>query len=834
MNTQNIRKWTPRWLALGLAFAMLGAQAALAAPTVTTMPDGIRAATQDTAYAWAGKSIRFWGRTAWGASTSGTYEINFGDGSALVTGAVTNQHDTGAAHAYAVAGTYFATLKVTDGNGDSHISTTRIDVIPAVDKKAQTNLAIERGLKNMYDRYVALGRTGAVYGATSSYSGAQTAAALLAFENRGHKPALDEDSDGDIDAADRAILESKKIYAELVHKALNYTLSTLTSTTATTEEGENPDTNANGYVVYPNDGYPPYTAGMYMMALVGAGNSDGNPATPDAGSIVATTGPAGRVLGRTLHDIVQDMVDFCAQSQNDPSRGVYNGGWRYYPDYGSSDNSVSQWCPIGMDEATVRWGNPIPSWVKTRNLAWTNYSQNAAGYFGYTSSGMSSVDYSSTETGSGLCQLGFQGVAQTDPRVVKAQTWLASNYAVHFNGSAQNIYGMYAVTKGLRGSKDGSGNRRPIDLIGTPATVDWYDAYATKLIGSQLAGGDWADTAFVSSYIFETAWAVEILTPALTGQPPVAEAGGPYDVPPNTNVNLDGTGSHHEDPAKFLVKYEWDFDADNGLTFTDALGPLATITGGFVDKGFDYSKIVALRVTDNVGDTDIDTANVNIKSGNIAPIANPGGPYKGAVGVPITLDGSGSTDPNAGAPTCGTIVKYEWDLDGNGSFEVDGGASPTISNTWTTPYFGFIGLRVTDDCGAPGTSKVYAEVSVSDLRPLGDINGDGKPDAYAVVKETRLTRYVFEYEVKMTLVNLGSGAAQGVTAALQDFPSNVTVVDGELTFGDIGVGAMVQSGDSFKIRVDRRITTSDRDLKWRVAYTAAGVPGVITIVVPWF
>jgi hypothetical protein len=404
---------------------------------------------------------------------------------------------------------------------------------------------------------------------------------------------------------------------------------------------------------------------------------------------------------------------------------------------------------------------------------------------------------------------------------------------VHFNGSAQNIYGMYSITKGLRGSKDGSGNRRTIDLIGTPATVDWYDAYVTKLIGSQLADGHWDATDWVLNYIFETAWAVEILTPALTGQPPVAEAGGPYDVLPNSIVHLDGTGSHHEDPAKFLVKYEWDFDADNGLTFTDAVGSLADITSGFPDQGFNYSKTVALKVTDNVGDTDIDTGNVNIKSGNIAPIASPGGPYKGAVGVPLTLDGSGSTDLNAGAPSCGTIVKYEWDLDGNGTFEIDAGGLPTYSNTWATLYYGFIGLRVTDDCGASGTSQVYAEVSVSDLIPQGDINGDLKPDAYQVVKETRLTRYVFEYQVKLTLVNQGSGGADNVSAALFQFPGNVTVVDGDLSFGDIAAGASVQSSDTFTFRVDRRIATSDQDLKWRLSYTAGGVPGTINLIIPW-
>ena len=40
-----------------------------------------------------------------------------------------------------------------------------------------------------------------------------------------------------------------------------------------------------------------------------------------------------------------------------------------------------------------------------------------------------------------------------------------------------------------------------------------------------------------------------------------------------------------------------------------------------------------------------------------------------ATGQPVTFDASGSTDPD------GTIVKYEWDLDGNGTYETNTGST---------------------------------------------------------------------------------------------------------------------------------------------------------------
>ena len=43
------------------------------------------------------------------------------------------------------------------------------------------------------------------------------------------------------------------------------------------------------------------------------------------------------------------------------------------------------------------------------------------------------------------------------------------------------------------------------------------------------------------------------------------------------------------------------------------------------------------------------------------------------IGQTVTFNGSGSSDPD------GTITKYEWDLDGNGTFELNTGATTTTT-----------------------------------------------------------------------------------------------------------------------------------------------------------
>ncbi|MDT0203838.1 PKD domain-containing protein [Nocardioides sp. AE5] len=86
----------------------------------------------------------------------------------------------------------------------------------------------------------------------------------------------------------------------------------------------------------------------------------------------------------------------------------------------------------------------------------------------------------------------------------------------------------------------------------------------------------------------------------------------------------------------------------------------------------------------------------------VLPVADAGGPYTATVGQPLTLD-AGASRPGSG----GEITTYDWDLDGDGTFDDASGATPTFTPGPTTP--GVVGLRVTAADG--GVAVAYAPVT---------------------------------------------------------------------------------------------------------------------------
>jgi uncharacterized delta-60 repeat protein len=94
-------------------------------------------------------------------------------------------------------------------------------------------------------------------------------------------------------------------------------------------------------------------------------------------------------------------------------------------------------------------------------------------------------------------------------------------------------------------------------------------------------------------------------------QPPLADAGGPYEVAEGGTVELDGTGS--SDPDSNTLTYDWDFDQDG--EFDDVTGVRPVFSAESRD-GPD-TVAVRLRVTDEGGLSSIDTAEVMII--NVAP-----------------------------------------------------------------------------------------------------------------------------------------------------------------------------------------------------------------------
>jgi len=184
-------------------------------------------------------------------------------------------------------------------------------------------------------------------------------------------------------------------------------------------------------------------------------------------------------------------------------------------------------------------------------------------------------------------------------------------------------------------------------------------------------------------------------------QPPVAEAGGPYEVHQGWPVTLDGSGSIDLDDE--IVRYEWDFGDGE--------------TGEGVTVQYTYSQFgsytVTLTVWDYYGLKGVDTSTVTVK-----PLihAEAGGPYEGFEGEPVLFDASDSvSDPVQGDPT------YWWDWNTDGVYD-ESSASPSITHTWYDDHTGTVTLMVEVTGGHQSTD--IAQVTILNQPPQVDMPPD--------------------------------------------------------------------------------------------------------------
>lgn len=154
------------------------------------------------------------------------------------------------------------------------------------------------------------------------------------------------------------------------------------------------------------------------------------------------------------------------------------------------------------------------------------------------------------------------------------------------------------------------------------------------------------------------------------------------------NVHVQDNGSFDPDGGS-IVKYEWDID--NNGTF-DYVGPSADYS--YSAPGLYY---VNLRVTDDEGATDDltdDPGDALIKIVVTPPPVPPvaaakASAYEVFVNEAITFDGSDSYDPDGGS-----IVLYEWDWDGDGTYDETG---KILNHAYASPGTYYVQLKVTDD-----------------------------------------------------------------------------------------------------------------------------------------
>jgi len=103
------------------------------------------------------------------------------------------------------------------------------------------------------------------------------------------------------------------------------------------------------------------------------------------------------------------------------------------------------------------------------------------------------------------------------------------------------------------------------------------------------------------------------------------------------------------------------------------------------DPGDAGSYAVTIDVSDGLATT-AGSFTLQVRANDRPPVANPGGPYSGFTNLPLQLDGTASSDPDAGQ-----TLTYAWDL-GDGTTAT----GPTPLHTYNRPNVYVVSLTVTD------------------------------------------------------------------------------------------------------------------------------------------
>ncbi|MCC7477820.1 hypothetical protein IT575_05120 [bacterium] len=239
---------------------------------------------------------------------------------------------------------------------------------------------------------------------------------------------------------------------------------------------------------------------------------------------------------------------------------------------------------------------------------------------------------------------------------------------------------------------DGDGN---IDLSGPEATQSF-----------NFTSGSWTLSVFVTDQGGLKSSASCEMNISNGGEPPLAvlEAdvlAGEFPL----EVSFDASGSTGGPDNDAIILFEWDWDGRG--VYDEQSGTDPTLSHTFTSAGQFGSK---LRITDLGGNQSTASILINVfDPSNAPPVALLSQTEAHAAAPPFTLylDGSGST---AGGDNGDSIVKYEWDRDGDNIFELNSGTDPDIFITFSKAVRSYVRLRVTDEANNATTASCLVTV----------------------------------------------------------------------------------------------------------------------------
>ncbi len=246
-----------------------------------------------------------------------------------------------------------------------------------------------------------------------------------------------------------------------------------------------------------------------------------------------------------------------------------------------------------------------------------------------------------------------------------------------------------AFTWSIATAPNGSAaNLSATDVASPEFTPDLEGTYTLMLMVSDGNGGVATDS-------------VTVTAEPIPNQDPVADAGADLTGNQGQPVVFDASAS--SDPDGDALTYAWAVTTAPGgsaATLDDASASAPTLT-----PDLPGTFTLTLTVDDGRGSTATDTVDLVV---NGAPVADAGADQPAILGDAVTLDGSGTTDPEGDAFT------YQWTVTNQPAGSLVGFDDATSANpTFTPPLAGTytVELAATDDDGAIGTDTVVVTVT---------------------------------------------------------------------------------------------------------------------------
>jgi len=306
-------------------------------------------------------------------------------------------------------------------------------------------------------------------------------------------------------------------------------------------------------------------------------------------------------------------------------------------------------------------------------------------------------------------------------------------------------------------------------------TLDDADFYGKVTVNGRL-GQNRGEEAVDQETVTNPGWAYGASVP-LTGSVPVRieiwDEDGESPLVPSLNgpddlIDIDPDGSDDDSTLDLTVDMAKCLRREAGAITGDATGAC----GQVLETEGDHDP--------TIGDSERAKVRFRLFAPNAAPVADAGPDRQTPEGTDITLDGTGSSDPEGGPLT------YTWDLDGDGACDdASGSAQPTfdrVGNDGTTT----VKLCVKDEAGL--TAEDTAVVTVTNVAPAIEVGPTASPSENTSLTLSGTVRDPGWLDGLSATVDWGDGTAvQTLTGTAENARPDATLAFATThTYGDNG------------------------------------------------